>query len=307
MILKELSIINYKNLAQAELQFSPKINCFIGDNGMGKTNLLDAVYYLSFCRSYTNPVDSQIIKHDEDVCMLQGRYEFEDASNEEIYCGIRRRQKKQFKRNKKEYERLSDHIGLIPLVMVSPADNELITGVSEVRRKFMDIAVSQFDKEYLRALVRYTKALQQRNVLLKNEERYIDFTLLELWEDQMVEDGTFIYRKRKDFIREFTPIFNDFYSRISQSGESVSFDYISPLNDGDFSKMLYSNRQRDIILGHTTVGVHRDELEMLLNGYPPIKKSGLSRSEQNIFCITQVGTISFSVANREYYSNIVAR
>ncbi len=128
MILKELSIINYKNLAQAELQFSPKINCFIGDNGMGKTNLLDAVYYLSFCRSYTNPVDSQIIKHDEDVCMLQGRYEFEDASNEEIYCGIRRRQKKQFKRNKKEYERLSDHIGLIPLVMVSPADNELITG-----------------------------------------------------------------------------------------------------------------------------------------------------------------------------------
>lgn len=282
MILKELSIINYKNLAQAELQFSPKINCFIGDNGMGKTNLLDAVYYLSFCRSYTNPVDSQIIKHDEDVCMLQGRYEFEDASNEEIYCGIRRRQKKQFKRNKKEYERLSDHIGLIPLVMVSPADNELIAGVSEVRRKFMDIAVSQFDKEYLRALVRYTKALQQRNVLLKNEERYIDFTLLELWEDQMVEDGTFIYRKRKDFIREFTPIFNDFYSRISQSGESVSFDYISPLNDGDFSKMLYSNRQRDIILGHTTVGVHRDELEMLLNGYP-IKKVGSQGQNKTYF------------------------
>lgn len=153
MILKELSIINYKNIAQAELQLSPKINCFIGNNGMGKTNLLDAVYYLSFCRSYTNPVDSQIIKHDSDICMLQGKYIFEDSTQEEIYSGIRRRQKKQFKRNKKEYERLSDHIGLIPLVMISPADIELITGASEGRRRFMDIAISQFDKEYLHSLL----------------------------------------------------------------------------------------------------------------------------------------------------------
>ncbi|MBK5194705.1 MAG: DNA replication and repair protein RecF [Proteiniphilum sp.] len=292
MILKELSIINYKNLLQAELQFSPKINCFIGNNGMGKTNLLDAVYYLSFCKSYTNPIDSQIINHEADVCMLQGRYEFEDERKEEIYSGIRRRQKKQFKRNKKEYERLSDHIGLIPLVMISPADNELITGVSEGRRKFMDLAISQFDKEYLRALVRYTKALQQRNVLLKNENDFIDFTLLELWEEQMIDDGIFIHQRRKAFIDEFTPIFDDFYTRISQSGEKVSFDYISQLNDADFGETLRKNRQRDIAIGHTTTGIHRDELEMLLDGFP-IKKVGSQGQNKTYFVSLKLAQFHF--------------
>jgi len=292
MILKELSIINYKNLQQAELQLSPKINCFIGNNGMGKTNLLDAVYYLSFCKSYTNPIDSQIINHEADVCMLQGRYEFENERQEEIYSGIRRRQKKQFKRNKKEYERLSDHIGLIPLVMISPADNELITGVSESRRKFMDLAISQFDKEYLRALVRYTKALQQRNVLLKNENDYIDFTLLELWEDQMIDDGIFIHQRRKAFIDAFTPIFNEFYTRISQSGEQVSFDYISQLNDTDFRDMLQNNRQRDIAIGHTTTGIHRDELEMLLDGFP-IKKVGSQGQNKTYFVSLKLAQFHF--------------
>lgn len=292
MILKELSLINYKNLVQADLALSPKMNCFIGDNGMGKTNLLDAVYYLSFCRSYTNPVDSQIIRHGEEVCMLQGKYEFEDATKEEIYCGIRRRQKKQFKRNKKEYERLSDHIGLIPLVMISPADNELITGGSEVRRRFMDMAVSQFDKEYLRALVRYNKALQQRNVLLKNEEPVVDFTLLELWEDQMVEAGTFIHAKRKAFIDAFTPIFNQFYARISQSGEQVSFGYISQLNDADFREKIRSHRQRDLFLGHTSVGIHRDELEMLLDDYP-IKKVGSQGQNKTYFVSLKLAQFHF--------------
>ena len=292
MILKELSIINYKNLLQAELQFSPKINCFIGNNGMGKTNLLDAVYYLSFCKSYTNPIDSQIINHAADVCMLQGRYEFEDDRREEVYSGIRRRQKKQFKRNKKEYERLSDHIGLIPLVMISPADNELITGVSEGRRKFMDLAISQFDKEYLRALVRYTKALQQRNVLLKNRDDLIDHTLLELWEEQMIDDGIFIHQRRKAFIDAFTPIFNDFYTRISQSGEEVSFDYISQLNDADFRESLQHNRQRDIAIGHTTTGIHRDELEMLLDGFP-IKKVGSQGQNKTYFVSLKLAQFHF--------------
>lgn len=292
MILEELSIINYKNLVQAELQFSPKINCFIGNNGMGKTNLLDAVYYLSFCKSYTNPVDSQIIHHDADVCMLQGRFLAEEGTREEIYSGIRRRQKKQFKRNKKEYDRLSDHIGLIPLVMISPADSELITGGSEGRRKFLDMAISQFDKEYLRALVRYTKALHQRNVLLKNEEEFLDITLLELWEDQMIEEGSLIYRRRKAFIDEFTPIFNDFYARISQSGEQVSFDYISQLNDADFREMLIRNRQRDMAFGHTTAGIHRDELEMLLDGYP-IKKVGSQGQNKTYFVSLKMAQFHF--------------
>lgn len=292
MILKELSLINYKNLSQVDLTLSPKMNCFIGGNGMGKTNLLDAVYYLSFCRSYTNPVDTQIVKHDEEVCMLQGRYEFEDSTREEIYCAIRRRQKKQFKRNKKEYDRLSDHIGLVPLVMISPADNELISGGSEIRRRFMDMAISQFDKEYLRALVRYNKALQQRNVLLKNDEMLIDHTLLDLWEEQMVEAGNFIHHKRKEFIEEFTPIFNQFYTRISQSGEQVSFSYISQLNDVDFSEKLKQNRQRDIFLGHTSVGIHRDELEMLLDNYP-IKKVGSQGQNKTYFVSLKLAQFHF--------------
>ena len=169
MILKRISILNYKNLEQVELDFSAKMNCIIGQNGMGKTNLLDAVYYLSFCKSATNPIDSQNMMHEQDFFMIQGMYETEAGDAEEVYCGMKRRQKKQFKRNKKEYTRLSDHIGFIPLVMVSPADSDLISGGSEERRRFMDVVISQYDKEYLEALIRYNKALQQRNTLLKSE------------------------------------------------------------------------------------------------------------------------------------------
>ncbi|MGI6046728.1 MAG: DNA replication/repair protein RecF [Petrimonas sp.] len=282
MILKQLSIINYKNLAQVELELSPKINCFVGNNGMGKTNLLDAIYYLSFCRSYTNPIDIQIIKHDADVCMLQGKYEFENQGEEEIYCGLRRRQKKQFKRNKKEYEKLSDHIGFIPLVMISPADIEIIQGGSEERRKFMDIAISQFDKEYIHALIRYNKALQQRNAMLKMDDNEIDFTLLELWEEQMVEDGTFIFEKRQAFVEEFIPIFEEFYKIISLSNEDVTFNYVSQLSDRNFAVRLRETRRRDIAIGHTTIGIHRDELEMLLNGFP-IKKVGSQGQNKTYF------------------------
>ena len=284
MILKHLSIINYKNITQTELEFSPKINCLIGNNGMGKTNLLDAVYYLSFCKSSTNAIDSQVVNHNVDVCMLQGKYEFENDTTEEIYCGIRRRQKKQFKRNKKDYDRISDHIGLIPLVMISPADNELIVGGSDERRRFMDITISQFDKVYLQALIRYNRALQQRNILLKNEERAIDLTLLELWEDQLIEDGKIIYEKRRVFIENLIPVFDVFYERISQSAEKVSFEYVSQLNSVDFREALISNRRRDMAMGHTTVGIHRDELDMQLNGYP-MKKVG-SQGQHKTFYVS---------------------
>lgn len=292
MILTELSILNYKNIAQVELKLSPKINCFIGKNGMGKTNLLDAIYYLSFCKSYTNPIDSQIIKHDADLCMLQGKYSFKDALPVEIYSAIRRRQKKQFKRNRKEYERFSDHIGLIPLVMVSPTDNELITGGSDRRRKFMDMAISQFNKDYLRSLVRYNKALQQRNALLKSDIQHIDFTLLELLEEQLIDDGNFIYQRRKEFIDNLIPIFNDFYRSISHSADNVSFDYISQLNDADFRQIVRANRQRDIAVGYTTVGIHRDELEMLLDSFP-IKKVGSQGQNKTYF-------VSMALAQFQY-------
>lgn len=290
MILKHLSILNYKNLTEVELNLSPKINCFLGDNGMGKTNLLDAVYYLSFCKSHSNPIDSQVIQHDADICMILGKYEFANGNEEEISCALKRRQKKQFKRNKKQYDKLSSHIGFIPLVMISPADNELIMGGSEERRLFMDIGISQFDKPYLQSLVRYNNALQQRNALLKQDN--IDLSLLELWEETMIDEGIAIFEKRKLFIEELTPIFHDFYMTISQSKETISLEYSSQLNDSNFKERLIDARKRDMILGHTTVGVHRDELEMLIDGYP-IKKDGSQGQKKTYFVSLKLAQFYF--------------
>ena len=272
MILKRISILNYKNLEQVELDCSPKMNCFIGQNGMGKTNLLDAVYYLSFCKSATNPIDSQHMMHQQDFFVIQGFYETESGDTEEIYCGMKRRQKKQFKRNKKEYTRLSDHIGFIPLVMVSPSDSELISGGSEERRRFMDVVISQYDKEYLEALIRYNKALQQRNTLLKNEQGF-DEELMEVWEEMMAASGEVVYRKRCAFIEEFIPIFQAFYSQISQNKEEVGLVYESHAQQGNLVQLLKESRQRDQIMGYSLKGIHKDDLLMQLGDYP-IKKEG---------------------------------
>ena len=272
MILKQISILNYKNLEQVELEFSPKMNCFIGQNGMGKTNLLDAVYYLSFCKSATNPIDSQNMMHDKDFFVIQGVYESESGDREEVYCGMKRRQKKVFKRNKKEYSRLSDHIGFIPLVMVSPADTELIAGGSEERRRFMDVVISQYDKEYLEALIRYNKALQQRNTLLKAEAEP-DEELLTVWEEMMAMTGEVVYRKRCEFIDEFIPTFQTFYSHISQDKETVNLSYESHAKHGSLLEQLKESRVRDRIMGYSLKGVHKDDLTMQLGEYP-IKREG---------------------------------
>lgn len=271
MILERLSILNYKNIEQAEINLSPKINCFLGSNGMGKTNLLDTIYYLSFCKSYINPIDSQNINHNADFAVLQGWYQLE-GKLEEFFCSLRRKQKKQFKRNKKEYERLSDHIGLLPLVMVSPSDTDLISGGSDERRKFMDLFLSQFDKEYLHSLIRYNKALLQRNALLK-ADTIIDDTLLELWDDQLIAEGEIIFNKRKNFIKEFIPIFQKFYDFICLSNEKVELKYESHFSEGDFASLLKQRREKDKIIGYTTVGIHKDDLDMLMEGYS-IKRVG---------------------------------
>ena len=272
MILKKISVLNYKNIAQAELDFSCKMNCFIGHNGEGKTNLLDAVYFLSFCKSATNSVDSQNIRHGEEFFMLQGEYERESGEQEEVYCGLKRRQKKRFKRNKKEYKRLSEHIGLVPLVMVSPADAALISDGSEERRRFMDMVIVQYDHEYLEALARYNKALLQRNVLLKQEEEP-DGELMALWEEIMAQEGTRIYEKRKAYVEEFIPVFQDFYSRISQGKEQVGLRYVSHGQRGDLLEVIRRDRAKDRVMGYSLHGVHKDELEMTLDGYP-IKREG---------------------------------
>lgn len=272
MILERISILGYKNIEQAELTFSPKLNCFIGKNGMGKTNLLDAVYYLSFCKSHNNQVDSQNIKHDADFALIQGYYFLGGSDEEEFFCSLRRRQKKQFKRNKKEYEKLSDHIGCLPLVMVSPSDSDLITGGSDERRKFMDVVLSQFDKEYLHALIRYNKALQQRNALLKSDMQ-ADESLYELWEEQLAYEGQIIHTKRKAFVEQFIPTFQYYYNFICQSNETVELKYESPLDEGNLVDLLKHKRERDKILGYTTAGVHRDDLDMRMDDYS-IKKVG---------------------------------
>ena len=272
MILKRISILNYKNLEQVELDFSPKMNCFIGQNGMGKTNLLDAVYYLSFCKSSANPIDSQNIKHNQDFFVVQGSYLTDEGDPEEVYCGLKRRQKKQFKRNKKEYSKLSDHIGLIPLVMVSPADSELILGGSEERRRFMDVVISQYDREYLSALIRYNKAMAQRNTLLKAEVEP-DYELMNVWEEMMASAGEMVFRKRNDFINEFIPTFQSFYSYISQDQEVVNLSYESHAMQGNLLQIIRESRQRDRIMGYSLKGIHKDDLVMQLAEYP-IKREG---------------------------------
>mgnify|MGYP000119688766 CR=1 FL=1 len=280
MILNRLSILNFKNIAQTDLELSSGINCFLGNNGMGKTNLLDAVYYLSFCKSSTNVIDSQNIKHEENFFMLQGYYD-RDGVPEELYCGLKRKQKKQFKRNKKEYSRLSDHIGFVPLVLVSPADSELIRGGSDERRKFLDLVISQFDKDYLNTLIRYNKALAQRNALLKDE--VTEASLYEIWEEQMSLYGSSIYNSRKAFLQEFTPVFQEFYDYISIGSEEVKLEYTSDIVQGDLSKQLASVRDRDRILGYTTRGIHRDDLEMKLGEYP-MKRIG-SQGQNKTFLV----------------------
>ena len=272
MWLKRISILNYKNLEQVEVAFSRKMNCIIGKNGMGKTNLLDAVYYLSFCKSATNAIDSQNILHDCDFFVVQGFYETDEGEPEEVYCGLKRRQKKQFKRNKKEYSRLSDHIGLIPLVMVSPADSWLIAGGSEERRRFIDVVISQFDREYLEALIRYNKALLQRNSLLKADVEPEEELML-VWEEMMAASGETVYAKRKAFIDEFIPVFQSYYSYISQDREQVSLSYESHAAKGNLLEQLKEVRQRDRILGYSTRGIHKDDLIMQLGDFP-IKREG---------------------------------
>jgi len=282
MRLNSISILNYKNIRQADLDFPSKINCFVGNNGMGKTNLLDAVYYLSFCKSHTNSIDSQTISLDADFMMLQGKYEI-GGKDEEIYCGVKRKERKHFKRNKKEYDRLSDHIGLIPLVLITPKDEELIAEGSEERRKFMDSVISQYDNQYLNALLHYNNALKQRNALLK-QESMADDSLFEIWEELMVQYGNYIFNQRKKFIQDFVPAFQYIYQFISENKETVNLQYKSQLEESDLAEKLNANRFRDKIIGFSMNGIHKDDLEMMLGDFP-IKRVG-SQGQNKTFLIS---------------------
>jgi DNA replication and repair protein RecF len=291
MILKKLSILNYKNIGEAELELSPKLNCLVGNNGEGKTNLLDAVYYLSFCHSASTNIDSQVIRHDEDFFMLQGTYESEKGDEESVYCGMKRGTKKHIKRNKKEYRRLSEHIGLLPLIMVSPADTALIEGGSEERRKLMDVVISQYDRNYLDSLNRYNKALQQRNSMLKLEEEP-DVALLEIWEEQMAREGEFLYGKRDEFINLLSPLFQQIYQRISEDKEKVSLRYVSHCQRGPLLEVIQRDRAKDRIMGYSLHGVHRDDLEMMLGDYP-MKREGSQGQNKTFVAALKLAQLQF--------------
>ena len=268
MYLKQLSIINFKNYSEFEGTFSKKINCFVGNNGMGKTNLLDAIHYLSFCKSYFNSIDSQNIKHTEGFFVIQGFFE-KDNDITEVYCGIKRNQKKTFKKNKKEYDRLSEHIGQFPLVMISPSDGELINGSSEIRRKFLDGIISQYDKIYLDKLISYQHVLKQRNALLKQfyESRTFDSETIEIWDDQLINCGKTILDIRLKFLKNFIPLFNRYYQFISNSREEVALRYENSLGEKDFKTALITSLARDRALHYTTIGPHKDDLEFTLNEF----------------------------------------
>lgn len=285
MILEKLSLINYKNIQTATLELSPKINCFIGQNGVGKTNVLDAIYYLSFCHSANNPIDSQVIRHGEEFFMIEGKYTDDNSNSDEdllITCGFKPGTKKHFKKNKKEYKRLSEHIGLIPVVMVSPSDTLLIDGGSEERRRLMDMVISQYDHSYIEALNRYNKALQQRNTILKAEEEP-NIDVISLWEEQMAIAGEHIYQKRDAFVKEMIPIFQRFYETISGNREQVVLNYVSHCQRGPLLELIQRDRFKDRAVGYSLHGIHRDDLEIALGGHQ-MKREG-SQGQHKTFVI----------------------
>ena len=298
-MLKSLNILNYRNIREASLEFSPKLNCLVGLNGQGKTNVLDAIYLLSFAKSAFTSQDSLNITHGEEMALVQGNYgEFT------ISCGLRRGVKKQFRKDKKDYPRLIDHIGLIPLVMISPSDQQLIDEGSDERRRFMDVVISQLDRKYLDCLTKYNALLKQRNALLK---QYADSSepphdLLEVLEWQMVEPAEYIYKARTEFFEAFEPYFAKTYNAISGRNDATEMHdelpqlrYVSQLQERDLRDAYVKTRQRDLILGWTSQGIHKDDLEMRLGEYP-LKQVG-SQGQQRTF------VLAMKLAQALYISN----
>jgi len=285
MFLQQLKLTNFKNLESMELSLSDKINCFVGLNGAGKTNILDSIYYLAFCKSYFTNTDRQNIRHGEDFFAIHGDFQTDTDEQQTISCVQKDGAKKSFKCNKKEYERLADHIGKIPLVMISPYDRDLINGGSELRRKFIDGVISQFDATYLNDLLQYNKALLQRNTQLRSfyDNRCFDMNLLSLWNDQLVRYATPIFEKRRDFLAEFMPIFQNYYDIVSGTSEKVDIVYESSLSEKPLGQLLEESLEKDKYSSYTNVGIHKDDLQFLIDNHP-VKKFG-SQGQQKSFVV----------------------
>jgi DNA replication and repair protein RecF len=284
MYLKKLSLINFKNYTRADLEFSSKINCFVGNNGVGKTNILDAIHYLSLSKSFFNNIDNISIKHNEDFFSIQGSF-IRDNEENNIFCFFQKQKQKVLKRNGKEYQRLSDHVGKYPVVMISPADSSLISEGSEERRKFLNKIISQYNSEYLDSVLKYNKALQQRNKLLKDFRTgdYFDNEMLSVWDSQLVKYGTRVYSERDSLVNELIEVFQEYYSFITNEAESVKLSYLSHLSEGDFSELLRNSVSKDRFFEYTTTGIHKDDLVFEMNGYH-VKSLG-SQGQQKSYLV----------------------
>ena len=284
MHLKNLTLTNFKNYESGTMEFSPKINCFVGNNGVGKTNILDAIHYLSLTKSFFNTIDSISIRHGEDYFIVQGTFE-RGGEDDNIYCAFQKQKQKLLKRNGKEYQKLSDHIGRYPVVMISPADSALITEGSEDRRKFLNKIISQYSAEYLDSVLRYSKALQQRNKLLKDfgASGGFDPEMLSVWDSQLVRYGEFIFNERQILVDELIPVFQEYYQLISNGKEDVRLQYRSHLSGSGFAEALINSAGKDRFLEYTTIGIHKDDLILGMNGYP-VKLLG-SQGQQKSYLV----------------------
>ena len=280
MYLKKISLLNFKNIAQEELALCPGINCLVGDNGAGKTNVIDAVYYLSMCKSSLTMTDGQSVRHGADFFLAEGQYLTDAGKTESVVCSFSRKGGKVLKRNGKEYERLSDHVGLIPAVIVSPADSALISDAADERRRYLNAFISQLDRAYLGSVMRYNAVLAERNRLLKNMP---DETMLQIYDMQLVEQGERIHARRREFAERLQPVAAEYYRILSGDREQVELHYKSELNDRPFDELLLAARQKDLANEFTTAGIHRDDLVLKIGGYP-LRKYG-SQGQQKSFLI----------------------
>ncbi len=293
MYLKDISIINFKNFEHFEGEFSSRFNCLLGNNGVGKTNLMDAVYYMSFTKSHFNAIDRHNICHNADMFVIQGNYlRKQDAVK--MHCGLKRHGKKQIKCNGKAYEKFSEHIGLLPLVFITPSDTDMIKMGSELRRKYIDGVISQYDKTYLKQLLKYNRALDQRNALLKsiNPNNPYDEDALLIWDERLHQTASYIYQERQKAVDALLPIFNHYYSRISENREQVSISYKSKLHTKSMKELLSDSRKRDLLLQHTGVGIHRDDLDFELNGHP-LKRTGSQGQEKSLIIALKLAQFEF--------------
>ena len=293
MRLERISLLNFKNFQEASIELSAGLNCFVGANGAGKTNLLDAIHYLSMSKSFLSAADQYSIRHGDEFFVIQGDFLLKERV-EKIYCGVKKGNSKVFKRNGKDYEKISDHIGLLPVVFVSPYDTNLIDGPGEDRRKYLNSVVSQLDSAYLSTLIDYNRVLTQRNRYLKQawEALHLDEEVLSVLDMQLSALGTKIYNKRKQFVDELAPIFNHYYQFVSGGKEDVSIGYDSGLAAMGMEELLMNSREKDRFLQHTSVGIHRDDIELLIDGHP-VKRVGSQGQQKTVLIALKLAQFDY--------------